>query len=119
MDANVIYIIVGVIALASGIAAGKLIFSKNTKQKIEEAEQQASKIVSEAQSSAENLKKEKLLEAKEKFVQLKAEHDREILERNRKLSDSETRTKQKEQSINQKLENLDRQAKKMMLSKKT
>jgi len=111
MDANVIYIIVGVIALASGIAAGKLIFSKNTKQKIEEAEQQASKIVSEAQSSAENLKKEKLLEAKEKFVQLKAEHDREILERNRKLSDSETRTKQKEQSINQKLENLDRQAK--------
>jgi ribonuclease Y len=105
------YIIIGVIGLVVGIVAGKLIFAKNTKKQIEDAEQQASKMIADAQTTAENLKKEKLLEAKEKFVQLKAEHDKEILERNRKLSDSETRTKQKEQSINQKLENLDKQAK--------
>ncbi|HXB44026.1 MAG TPA: Rnase Y domain-containing protein, partial [Puia sp.] len=111
MDSNVIYLIIGVIALALGIVAGKLIFAKNAKQKIEEVEQQAKKIIADAQTTSENLKKEKLLEAKEKFVQLKAENDKEILERNRKLSDSETRTKQKEQSINQKLENLERQAK--------
>ena len=111
MDSNMIYLIIGVIALALGIVAGKLIFAKNTKQKIEETEQQAKKILTDAQTTSENLKKEKLLEAKEKFVQLKAEHEKEILERNRKLSDSETRTKQKEQSINQKLENLERQAK--------
>jgi ribonuclease Y len=111
MDANIIYIIIGVVALAIGIAVGKLIFAKNTQQKIEDAQQQSSKIISDAQTTAENLKKEKLLEAKEKFVQLKAEHDREILERNRRLNDSETRTKQKEQSINQKVDNLDKQAK--------
>src|SRR5580693_1925649 len=104
-------IIAGAVALVLGIIAGKFLFAKNTTKKVEDAEVQAKKILTDAQTSAENLKKEKLLEAKEKFVQLKAEHDKEILERNRKLSDSETRTKQKEQSINQKLENLERQTK--------
>ncbi|HWB94144.1 MAG TPA: ribonuclease Y [Puia sp.] len=104
-------IIVGVIALVVGVIAGKLIFAKNTKQKIEDAESQAKKIVSDAQTAAENLKREKQLEAKEKFVQLKAEHDKEVLEKNRKINDAEARIKQKEQSINQKLDNLDKQAK--------
>ena len=61
--------------------------------------------------SAENLKKEKILEAKERFVQMKAEHDKEVLERNRKLSDNENRARQKEQSVNQKLEQLEKQVK--------
>ena len=94
-----------------GIIAGKFLFAKNTTKKVEDAEQQAKKIVSDAQVTAENLKKEKLLEAKEKFVQLKAEHDKEVLEKNRRVNDGESRIKQKEQSINQKLENLDKQAK--------
>ncbi|HXB93519.1 MAG TPA: ribonuclease Y [Puia sp.] len=104
-------VIAAVIALIAGIVAGKLIFAKNTRQRIEEAESQAKKIVGEAQTAAESLKREKQLEAKEKFVQLKAEHDKELLEKNRKINDSEARIKQKEQGINQKLENLDKQAK--------
>jgi ribonuclease Y len=95
----------------AGIVAGKLIFAKNTRQRIDEAEAQAKKIVSDAQTAAESMKREKQLEAKEKFVQLKAEHDKEVLEKNRRINDSESRIKQKEQSINQKLENLDKQAK--------
>src|SRR6201996_9499311 len=106
-----IAVIIGVIALVVGGFAGKFIGTKNTQGKLEEAEQQAKKLVSDAQVTAENLKKEKLLEAKEKFVQLKAEHDKEVLEKNRKVNDSEGRIRQKEQSINQKLENLDKQAK--------
>jgi len=104
-------IIVGIIALVAGVVAGKFLFAKNTQQKIADAESQAKKIVSDAQTTAENLKKEKLLEAKEKFVQLKAEHDKEVLEKNRKINESESRIRQKEQGINQKLENLDKQAK--------
>jgi ribonuclease Y len=104
-------IIAGVIALVVGIIAGKFLFAKNTTKKVEDAEQQAKKIVSDAQITAENLKKEKLLEAKEKFVQLKSEHDKEVLEKNRRVNDGESRIKQKEQGINQKLENLDKQAK--------
>jgi ribonuclease Y len=97
--------------LVVGIVAGKFIFAKNTEGKLEEAEQQAKKIVSDAQVTAENLKKEKLLEAKERFVQLRAEHDKDVLEKNKRVNDTEARIKQKEQGINQKLENLDKQAK--------
>src|SRR6204780_95095 len=111
MDSNIISIIIGLAALIIGIVAGKFIFAVNTKKQVEEAGAQSKKIVSEAQITAENIKKEKILEAKEKFVQLKSEYDKEVLERNRKMNDSETRFRQKEQSINQKTENLDRQLK--------
>jgi len=112
MDLNqILPIIIGVIALAVGIGAGKLLFAKDTKRQLEEAAQQAEKIVTDARSQAETIKKERMLEAKEKFVQLKAEHDREVLERNKKVNDAEVRIRQKEQSINSKLENLDKQSK--------
>ncbi|HSB92731.1 MAG TPA: ribonuclease Y [Flavitalea sp.] len=104
-------IIISVAALVIGIIAGKFIFAQNTRKQVEEAEAQARKITAEAELTAETLKKEKLLEAKEKFVQLKAEHDREVLEKNRKLNDSENRARQKEQSITLKLEQLDKQVK--------
>src|SRR5579863_1636553 len=104
-------VIAAVIALIAGIVAGKFFFAKNTRQKVEDAESQAKKIVGEAQTAAETLKREKQLEAKERFVQLKAEHDKEVLEKNRRINDTEARIKQKEQGINQKLENLDKQHK--------
>jgi ribonuclease Y len=111
MELNALSYIIGGIAFVIGIIAGKLIFAKDTRKKIEEAEQQANKIISDAQSKADTLKKEKLLEAKENFVQLKAEHDREVLDKNRKISESENRVRQKEQTINLKLEQLEKQAK--------
>ncbi len=105
----IIYIIIGAAALVTGIIAGKIIFSANTKKDVEESRRQAENIVKEAETRAETIKKEKALEAKEKFVQLKAEHDKEILEKNRKINESENRIRQKEQSINQKEGNLDKQ----------
>jgi ribonuclease Y len=108
---ELITIIIGVVALVAGIVAGKFIFAKDTKNKVEEAENAAKKIIDDAQKSAETLKKERLLEAKEKFVQLKAEHDKEILEKNRKIGDVENRLRQKEQSLTGKIEQLDKQAK--------
>src|SRR5450432_2698386 len=108
MDSTIILAIVGAVALIAGIIAGKLIFAKNTEHKIQEAEQQVKKIIADAQSNAETVKKEKLLEAKEKFVQLKSDHDKEVLERNRKMGESENRIKQKEITINQKESGLDK-----------
>ena len=111
MESSIIYVIIGIVALGTGIILGKVIFAKNTKKQIEEAEQQAAKIIEEGQMKAENLKKEKLLEAKEKFVQLKADHDRDVLQRTQKINESENRIKQKEQGINQKEAQLDKQIK--------
>lgn len=106
----IIPIITGIVSIALGLLLGR-IFGKNSKAKIEEAARKAEQIVAEAAVTSENLKKEKLLEAKERFVQLKAEHDKEVFERNRKINDVENRIKQKEQSINQKAEHLDKQLK--------
>lgn len=111
MDPNILYIIIGVAALILGLVAGKLLFAKNTRKKIEEAEIQSQSIIKEAELRAENIRKEKELEAKEKFVQLKSAHDREVLDKNKKINDTENRARQKEQSINQKENNLDRQIK--------
>ena len=111
MTPIIIYIIIGAAALILGIILGKLVFAKNTKKQIEDAEQQAQKIIADGQLQAENLKKEKLLEAKEKFVQLKSDHDRDVLQRNQKILEGESRIKQKEQSLNQKDQNLEKQIK--------
>jgi ribonucrease Y len=111
MTPDILYIIIGVAALLAGIITGKLIFDKNTRKKVEEAELQSQTILREAELRAETIRKEKELEAKERFVQMKAAHDREVNDRNRKINDSESRAKQKEQSINQKESNLDKQIK--------
>ncbi len=109
MEVTLMTTIAAVVALIIGILLGKVIFAKNTQHKIQEAELQAQKIVSEAQLTAENLKKDRLLEAKEKFLQLKSEHEKEVLQRNQKIADSENRIKQKEQTLNQKTETLQKQ----------
>ncbi len=111
MEPTIIYIIIGVAALIVGIIIGKVIFAKNTQKQVEEAQNQVQKIVADGQLQAENLKKEKLLEAKEKFVQLKSDHDKDVLQRSQKLIDSESRVKQKEQAVNQKETNLEKQLK--------
>lgn len=108
MGTTVVFIAAAV-ALIIGIVLGKLIFAVNTRKKIEEADIQAQKIVSEAEIKAEALKKDRMLEAKERFIQLKAEHEKEVQQRNQKLVDAENRIKQKEQAINQKNEQLQRQ----------
>lgn len=109
LDQNILLLITGGVALIAGIIAGKFIFAKNTRKQVEAAEEQAQRIIKDAQINAETLLKEKRLEAKEKFVQLQAEHDKQVLERNRRLGESENRIKQKELSINQKMEQLEKQ----------
>ncbi len=111
MEPTILYVIIGALSLVIGVVAGKVIFAKNTKKQLEEAEAQAQSIIKEAGLRAETIRKEKELEAKEKFVQLKADYDREVNERNRKIGESENRARQKEQSINQKETNLDKQIK--------
>ncbi|MEI6583641.1 MAG: ribonuclease Y [Chitinophagia bacterium] len=111
MDSMIISIITGVVALVVGLGAGRMIFSKNTKKQVEEAEELSQKIVKEAELRAETIKKEKQLEAKERFVQLKAEHERDVLDRTRKIGENENRIKQKEQSVAQKESSLDKQLK--------
>jgi ribonuclease Y len=100
MDPYIITLIAAIAAIVVGIIAGKFIFAKDTRKRIEEAELRG-----------ETIRKEKELAAKERFVQLQAQHEKEVLERNRKVAEGENRVKQKELAINQKTEHLERQIK--------
>ena len=108
---DIIPIIIGAAALIIGLILGKVIFAKNSSQKVQEAEIQAHKIISEGQLKAETFKKEKELEAKEKFVQMRADHERDVLQRTQKINEGENRIKQKEQGLNAKEGNIEKQLK--------
>lgn len=103
-----IIVIVAVAALAAGVVAGKFIFRANVEGKINEAKDQADKILKDALRDAETLKKEKLMEAKESYLKFKEEKENDLIRRQRKIEESEGRIKGKEQSINQRLENVSR-----------
>src|SRR6478672_6159726 len=111
MDPNILTLIIALAALVVGIIAGKFIFAKDTRKRVEEAELQAQTLIKEAQLRAETVRKEKEVEAKERFVQLKSEYDREVNDRNRRISEAENRIKQKEGNLNQRTEQLERQIK--------
>jgi ribonucrease Y len=66
------------------------------------------RIITEAESAAEVIKKEKILQAKERFLQLKTEHEVVINEKNNRMNQAENRIKQKELTLSQKLEETQR-----------
>ncbi len=68
------------------------------------------RIVRDAKSEAEVIKKDKILQAKEKFLQLKTEHEKLINERNSKIAQRENTLKQKESSLSLKLEETQRKS---------
>ena len=60
-------------------------------------------IIEDAKKEAEQIRKEKILQAKEKFIELKAEHEKEIVKKNNDINNASQRVKQKENTLNQKL----------------
>ncbi len=66
------------------------------------------KIIREAESESEVIKKDKILQAKEKFLQLKSEHEKYINEKNSKVGFIESKLRQKETMLSQKWEETQR-----------
>jgi len=92
-----------IVSLAAGLAGGFVIartLSKKvfTKQE-EEAKEKVKAIIREAEAQGENVKKERLLEAKEKFLKMKAEFEEEVNKKKNLIIQNETKIKQREQSL--------------------
>ncbi len=71
----------------------------------------SSQMIREAEIEAENIKKDKILQAKEKFLKLKEEHEHTIKDRERRLQSIEDRAKAKEKTLSQKIEEVSRKEK--------
>ena len=96
-------IVVGIVGLAIGFAIAKYLEKNNASKIIKRAKKSAGAILREAKSEAENLKKDKILQAKEKFIELKAEHEKVILSRDKKIGEAEKRTRDKESQLSSEL----------------
>ncbi|WP_075590771.1 ribonuclease Y [Labilibacter marinus] len=96
--------IIGIVALVIGVLGTWIVYGKVLKS-------QSHKVLREAESKAEVIKKDKILQAKEKFLQLKSDHEKEINSRNNKVLTIENKLKQRESSFNQKQEELTRKRK--------
>ncbi|MFH0761804.1 MAG: ribonuclease Y [Bacteroidota bacterium] len=94
-------IIVGAIAFLVG---GTIAFITGRRM----LQSKAKNILKDAESEAEMIKKDKILQAKEKFIQLKAEHERTINEKNNKLLMAENKFTQREAGLSQRMEELQR-----------
>ncbi len=94
----ILYVAIGLVIGA--VAAYLLSNSKLNKQ--------VQKRLAEAESQAEAIKRDKLLEVKEKFLNKKAELEKEVQSREQKFQQSENRLRQKEMQLNQKHEDLQR-----------
>jgi ribonucrease Y len=97
---STLFILIGLIV---GVGVGYMLFVSARKKQLESDK---NRILEEAKMQGENLKKDRILEAKEKYMQLRSEYEKETNKRTQELSNAENRLKQKEQSLDDKIRNL-------------
>ncbi len=102
MTTVIVAFIVGVVSLAGGYFARK-IFGE---AKIRSAEEEAERIIAEAQKDAEAQRREALLESKEEVHRLRTEAERELRDRRNELQQIERRLIQREESLEKKFETI-------------
>ena len=81
---------------------------KSAKSKIGNAEEKARGIIDEAVKTAEEKKRESMLEIKEESIKAKNDLDKEIKERRNEISRNERRIVQKEENVDKKLEAIEK-----------
>ena len=96
-------VIIGVVALAGGVAGGFLYRKKVSEKEISSAEEEGRRIVNEAIRNAESKKKEALLEAKEEILKSRTDYEKEEKSRRADLQRQENRLQQKEENLDRKL----------------
>ncbi|MBQ9268294.1 MAG: ribonuclease Y [Oscillospiraceae bacterium] len=84
-------------------------YRKHTAEKeIGSAEEEAKRIINESIKSAENKKREMLVEAKEEIHKSRSENEKEIRERRNEVQKQERRLQQKEESLDKKMDQYER-----------
>ena len=120
---GILSIIIPLFSLAGGVFAGKVFFSKANKNFEDEAKRKADDILKNAEVAAENLKKDRMLEAKENFLRLRGEFEEETQAKKGILQENEQILREKErvlaqQQEQQKLADQDLQAQKQSIQSK-
>lgn len=110
-------IVLPIIGLLIGAAAGIAIYIIVSKKKIGNATQRANNIINEAIEKAQTRTKEELLKTKEEILKQREEFEIEVKNRRGDITRSEQRIAQKEDSLDKKEQTLDKKLENLEIAK--
>ncbi|MDH5380911.1 MAG: Rnase Y domain-containing protein, partial [Cyclobacteriaceae bacterium] len=96
MDSTILLLIALAVGLVVGVIINRIISSTVQKNKNKDLEEKADAILKEAELAGENIKKDKILEAKEKFLRLKSEFEDEMNRKKNLIITNENKIRQRE-----------------------
>jgi len=106
------------VVFVGGALAGFLVRKQLIEAKQQNIEEQARKLIENALSDAENIKKEALLQAKDEEIRLRKEAEKEIKELKTEVLSEEKRLIQKSEQMNRKIDLLDKREMDLLNKKK-
>ncbi len=101
-------VLTGLLCLVVGLLVGYALRKNIGEKEIGSAEAKAKNIILDAENNAENLKKEKIVEAKEEAYKIKSDLERELKDRRNEIQKAERRINQKEENIDRKLDKIEK-----------
>ena len=109
MSTTMIIIFVSAIAtIILSLLFGSIFSRRRSSKRMEETEEKSTLILKEAEIAAENLKKDKILEAKEKILKMRSEFEEEANRKKSQIIANEQKIRQREQTLSKEIENLKR-----------
>ena len=104
MGPTIVAIVLGIVGLAIGAAAGYYYFRYRSRLLVDSAEQRAERIVADAETAA----KEKLVQVRDETIKQRNEVDREVKQRERELRQEEDRLQKRRVQLDERFEQLDK-----------
>ncbi|NOS91627.1 MAG: ribonuclease Y [Cyclobacteriaceae bacterium] len=97
-----------VVTVLLSLAIGSMLYKRRIKKNEQSATEKAKLIVKEAELQAENIKKDRILEAKEKLLKMKQEFEEEANRKKNQIIGNEQKIKQREAQLSKELEQVKR-----------
>lgn len=97
-------LITAIVALGAGIGIGRVLLARAFSQQEKKMKEKAKLIIKEAELNAENIKKDRILEAKERFLKMKTEFEEESNRKKNLIISNEQKLKQREQTVAKQME---------------
>jgi ribonucrease Y len=94
-------IITAIISLVAGLGGGFVLWQNTLKKK-------GVLLLAESKKEAEQIKKDRILEAKERFLNLKEEHERAVIKRDQKLAERQNSFREKDERLKKSIQDYQR-----------
>lgn len=108
MEIPIIIAISLIATITFSFLIGSLLYKRKVSKNLNEIDSKTNLIIKEAEIAAENIKKDKILEAKEKLLKMKQEFEDEANRKKNQIIGNEQKIKQREQQLSRELEQVKR-----------